>query len=212
MSNRVWLCNVHRNSMAGRAFRPLSAEPGRFDDPASVAFIALIQKLTRHEAVLDEDLPDALCIMAGSRDHRKSKRHMMIAGGVMVVSEESAAVLSAHDLGQTRLRPVQLLLQDKTTPLGGNWFYLVPGNPKPALRGEASTGLHHYPGTDLYMPLNTDLIEPDGIVLDSRAKEGADLWFDPAIYFAPLLSDRLAQSLKAAKLAKHWELIPCWVE
>ena len=208
MSDEVWLCNTQRNSMASRGIRSMDADKDG-DGPSTDANIKVFEAIRFHRPVPAESLPTPRFIFQG--DKRLDKKRHVMASGCLIVSGESAAVLRAHDLGATRLVPVELFRIDKTTPVEGEWFYLLPGDAKPALRVEASKGLIDLGGNG-YMPHNSSHLKDDFLVFSSEVLSPPDIWFDPAIIEAPILSDRLAKALKKAKVAAHWDLVRCRVE
>ena len=208
MSDVVWLCNTRRNSTAERGLRSMDADEDG-DGPSTEANVKVFEAIRFHKQVPTDSLPTPRFAWMAEKEFDK-KRHV-ITGGCLIVSGESAAVLRAHDLGATRLVPVELFRKDKTTPVAGEWFYLLPGDAKPALRVEASKGLIDLGGNG-YMPHNSSHLKDDYLVFSSEVLSPPDIWFDPAIIEAPILSDRLAEALKKAKLAGHWDLVRCRVE
>lgn len=216
MSAPVWLCNMHRNPSAERGYRAVGdvEYTGRAvkQNAVGLAFLDLTERLEKRAPVADEDFPPSLYSPIAFGDHAAPKRHLFKAGGPMVVSGDSAEVLRAHDLGTSRLLPVSLQFPDQTTPVEGEWFYLVVGDVRPGLRGAASTGLHKFDGVDLFMPLGKAHLADNDVVFGPEAQGGPDIWFDPTLLDAPILSDGLMRALKAAKLVKHWDLVRCRVE
>ncbi|WP_282120789.1 hypothetical protein [Ruegeria atlantica] len=49
--------------------------------------------------------------------------------------------MRAHDLGASRLVPVDLLHLDQGTKLEGDWFYFLLGDGKPCFQEETSKGM-----------------------------------------------------------------------
>ena len=215
MVDRVWLCNVYRNGDASRGYRPVGAVAQTRDlqqNHINRAFVELCNKLNRHEPVADADFPAELYAAPPFRAHKRPKRHLFVGGGPFVVSSEAADVLRAHNLGATRLLPVTLLFPNGATRVEGDWFYLVVRDQKAALRANVSTGLHKFSNVDVFMPLGKDQLKADNVVVSPNALDGPDIWFDPAIYLAVFLSEKLKRALTVAKVAKHWDLVACKVE
>ena len=210
MSDVVWLCNTQRNSMAERGFRSMDADKDGFG-PSIASEAETFRAITFHKQVPTESLPTPQFIFQG--DKRLDKKRHVMASGCLIVSGESAAVLRAHDLGATRLVPVKLFRRDRTTPVEGEWFYLLPGDAKPALIDEGAKGLHRFRKDHfLFMPNNSSHLKDDDIAFSDAVLSPPDIWFDPAIIEAPILSDRLVRALRKAKLAAHWDLVRCRVE
>ena len=213
MSSVVWLSNMHRNPNAERGYRPVGIpdvpRPPR-DNEIGIAFDALIERQEKHLPIEDHALPKQLYAVKRWADHKRPKRDILSAGGLLVVSSISADVLRAHNMGASRLVPVDLLHPDQKTKLGGDWFYLVLGNEKPGFKGDISKGVTPLGATaEPFMLKNKDHVSDGDLVFSPSVLSGPDIWFDPAILDAPILSDRLARALKAAKVAKDWDLLRC---
>lgn len=215
MSDAVWLSNVHRNPNGERGYRPVGypdvVNPPR-DNEIRIAFSAVIERQEKHLPIENHELPRQLYVVKRWAHHKLPKRHIFSAGGLLVVSSTSAEVLRAHEMGASRLVPVDLLQPDQKTKLDHDWFYLVLGDGKPCFEGKVSKGVIPLGADDdLFMVNNNDHVKDGDLVFSKNVLVGPDIWFDPAILFAPILSDRLAKALKSAKVAKHWDLLRCKV-
>ncbi|MEW2919535.1 hypothetical protein AB1A64_20880 [Ruegeria sp. ANG10] len=215
MSDVVWLCNMHRNPMAERGYRPVGfpdvTRPPR-DHSVGLAFNSVIERQTHHLPIEDHEFPKQLYAVKRWADHKRPKRHIMSAGGALVVSSTSAKVLRDHDMGASRLVPVDLLHPDQKTKLDDDWFYLFLGSGKPCFKAEKSEGISPLGNpAQLFMIRGSDHVSHGDLVFSDDVLAGPDIWFDPAITDAPIISDRLAQALKAEKAAKHWDLLKCSV-
>ncbi len=215
MSDVVWLSNMHRNPSTTYGYRPVGfpdvPRPPR-DNEIGIAFDALIERQESHLPIEDHALPKQLYAVKRWAGHKRPKRDILSAGGLLVVSSASADVLRAHNMGASRLVPVNLLHPDQKTELAGDWFYLVLGDGKPCFKGELSRGVRPLGRKkEVFMVRNADHVSDGDLVFSKTVLAGPDIWFDPAIFFAPILSDRLATALKAAKVAKDWDLLRCRV-
>lgn len=215
MSDVVWLSNVYRSSSAERGYRPVGypdvVDPP-LDNEVGVAFRSVTKRQKKHLHIDDHEFPKQLYALERWADHKRPKRHILSAGGALVVSSTSADRLRDHDMGASRLVPVDLLHPDQKTKLEGDWFYLVLGDGKPCFQWDQSEGLIPLgENNDLFMINNKDHVSDGDLVFSREVLTTPDIWFDPAIIEAPIISDRLALALKAAKVAKHWDLLRCKV-
>ncbi|MEW2919538.1 hypothetical protein AB1A64_20895 [Ruegeria sp. ANG10] len=215
MTDVVWLSNVYRNSSAERGYRPVGypdvVNPP-LDNEIGIAFRSVMARQKKHLTIEDHEFPKQLYAVKRWADHKRPIRHIMSAGGALVVSSTSAKVLRDHDMGASRLVPVDLLHPDQKTKLDDDWFYLVLGSGKPCFKADISEGVIPLGNpAQLFMIQNSDHVSHEDLVFSEEVLTGPDIWFDPAILGAPILSDRLAKALKAAKAAKHWDLLKCRV-
>ena len=117
MSKHVWMANYHRNPIAERGYSPIGTDDCG-DGPENVAYVETIRAYNRLEPINVDALPPAQFALRTFADHRKPKRHVF-SNGLTFVSSEVADVLRAHDLGATRLVPVELLHPDRKTRVEG---------------------------------------------------------------------------------------------
>ena len=126
----------------------------------------------------------------------------------MVVTTEAAAVLRQFDLGGCKLHPVEVLMEDRKTPLPGSYFLLNFDSWKDVFLPEQSPEVAMMEGsTKRRMPYF--MTPDDAAALSSDALHGADLWWNPLILGAFFLSDRLVQALRQAGLDKPFSLRRC---
>ncbi|MBO9436091.1 hypothetical protein J7394_17855 [Ruegeria sp. R13_0] len=213
MSDVVWLSNMHRNPSATYGYRPVGfpdvPRPPR-DNEIGVAFSSVTKRQTEHLPIEDHEFPRQLYAVRRWAHHKRRKRNIFSAGGALVVSSTSANILRDHDMGSSRLVPVELLHPDQKTKLDGDWHYLVLGDGKPCFEGDSSKGVTPLGDpVELFMVRGNDHVNDGDLVFSEMVLTGPDIWFDPVIIDAPILSDRLATALNAAKVAKDWDLLRC---
>lgn len=143
--------------------------------------------------------------MRGTVEHRK-RIPQIFSNGFYFVRSESAEILRRFDLGQGALYPTQLWHPDRKTPVPGECFYLSQGNRKDAFLLERSPEAERIPGDRWLPPPN-----PVGneLMFSEAALIGPDIWWDPKIAAYYFISNRLAQALKQARLARDWMLLRC---
>jgi hypothetical protein len=132
----------------------------------------------------------------------------LASSGFWFVSSEATDVLRRFDLGGCKLHPVEVLMEDRETPLPGSYFvldfdswkdvFLPDQSPEfPLARGSKTRRRPHFSS-------------PENIAVLSRdALDGADIWWNPDIWGAFFLSDRLVQALRAAGVDKPFSLHRC---
>jgi hypothetical protein len=124
------------------------------------------------------------------------------------VSSEVADVLRRFDLGGCKLHPVEVLMEDRKTPLPGSYFILEFNSWKDVFVADASPDIAMASGSKTRRRpwLSTP---DDAAALSRQALEGADIWWNPNILRTFFLSDRLVQALRAAKVDKPFSLRRC---
>lgn len=133
---------------------------------------------------------------------------IFFAGSYWVVSKNAADVLRQFNLGNGALYPVEVLKNDRQTPVGGEWFCINFGNVKQALIPEASPKIKPFPVNRWAPPF---VNEDDGITVSQTALSGTDIWVDPLLVQSFFLSDPLAKALKKDKVDKGFFLKKCRV-
>lgn len=200
--------------MSARGFFPFSAD--KRGAGTSKAEIESMKRAERGELLRPEDVPTDFFAVAHWADHRKAPLHIF-TNGFLIITEESATVLRQFDLGECRLHPVRLWHPDRKTRFGTGHNVLNFASRKDAFLPDRSP-LARYeayinrpasaqgkPGFWMLPPNEAD----DQLVFSKAALDGPDLWWEPSFFNLFFLSHRLAQALKAAKLAKHWRLFRC---
>lgn len=132
----------------------------------------------------------------------------MFSSGYLFVTQPSADILRLFDLGNGCLVPVRLWHPDRTTQVQGEFFYLNQGNRKDAFLPEMSPQAYKpYKSREVWRlppnPVN------DQFTFSTAALGGPDMWWDERILRVFFISDRLAQALRAAKVARDWKLLRC---
>lgn len=214
MADCIWLSNVYGESMSGRGFRSMRPDhDGKNPDPRTVEAIT---KAKRSELLSESEVPSDFFALRDLNAHRQAPLHIF-TNGFLIITEESATVLRQFDLGECRLHPVRLWHPDRKTRFGTGHYVLNFASRKDAFLPDRSP-LARYeayinrpasaqgkPGFWMLPPNEAD----DQLVFSKAALDGPDLWWDPNFTHSFFLSRRLAQALKAAKLAKHWRLFRC---
>jgi hypothetical protein len=214
MTDCIWLSNVYGESMSGRGFFPFSAD--KRGNGTTTADLGAIKRAERGEFLAPEEVPPDFFSLSDSAAHRKAPLHIF-TNGFLIITEESATVLRQFDLGECRLHPVRLWHPDRKTRFGTGHYVLNFASRKDAFlpdrsplaryeayinRPESAKGK---PGFWMLPPNEGD----DQLVFSKAVLDGPDLWWEPSFFNLFFLSHRLAQALKAAKLAKHWRLFRC---
>jgi hypothetical protein len=134
------------------------------------------------------------------------------AAGYLVVSSAAAAILRQFDLGHGGLFPLQILEDDETTLVAGEYFCLSIGNQKSAFLPEASVGAKQRNirvGVPGWKP--PFVLTDDAFAVSEVALEGPDVWVDTIVGDAFFLSNSLSLALKKAKADKGFSLRTCRV-
>jgi len=208
MSNvigHVWISSVKRDPACGRGWLPKNRNDGDF---ASDAELAAYKKTTQGHFLRQDEFPEALYAPRRWNDHKKADRHIF-SYGHLVISEESAKVLSQFDLGEGTFYPVDLFHPDKKTRHPGQWYHLTVAAKKNAVLPEQSSRIKHvhkasgeYP--DVWgAPPN---FKDDEITFGASVLEGPDIWTDEHFFIGYMISERLYKAMKKAKISKHWSL------
>jgi hypothetical protein len=128
--------------------------------------------------------------------------------GFWFVSSDVATVMQQFDLGGCKLHPVEILMEDRKTPLPGRYLVLDFNSWKDVFLPDHSPEFLPPRGTtNMWKPsLRT---KDDAAALSRKALDGADIWWSPNVYGAFFLSDRLAQALSRAGVNKPFTLRRC---
>jgi hypothetical protein len=140
----------------------------------------------------------------------KQLPQIFMGAGYWVLRSKAADVFRQFDLGGGGLQPVDILQNDRITPVEGEYFCLCFGNRKSALLPDQSQGLKAIGTGSQYWKL-PPVPADDSVVLSGAALSGPDLWIDPALWNAFFVSDGLAQALKAAKVHGPFSFTRCKV-
>jgi hypothetical protein len=156
-------------------------------------------------------LPSTFFAWRDRHDERKpltKKMSPLALSGFHFVTSEAADVLRQFDLGGCRLHPVEVLMEDRKTPLPGSYFVLDFDSWKDVFLPDQSPEFKSPRGVvGAWMPSFS--IKDDVVALSKAAQSGADLWWNPNIWGAFFLSDPLAQALKKAGVDKPFSLRRC---
>ena len=114
-------------------------------------------------------------------------------------------------MGLGGLYPIDVMLRNQVTPVGGNYFIFSAGSTKDALVVEKSEGLMKWfalekPGWAPQLPSD------DRIVLSQAALEGPEVWADTRLAQAFFFSDHLVRAMRKAKIATKFRLFQCRIE
>lgn len=131
------------------------------------------------------------------------------ADGFFLVSERCAAVFRQFDLGSGGLVPVEIYEGDCATRVPGQFFLLNFGCQKSVLMPDLMDRSYiEQFGPTLWFPRAAGKTD-DAHVVNSAACEGPDLWHDPQILKMFFMSGRLADGLRAAKVARTIGMYTC---
>jgi hypothetical protein len=140
----------------------------------------------------------------------KQLPEIFMGAGYWVLGERATAIFRQFDLGGGGLYPIEVLQEDRETPVEGEYFCLCFGNRKSALIPDQSQGLRPIGASSQYWKLSP-VPADDSVALSNAALAGPDVWIDPALWQAFFVSDRLAQALKAAKVDGPFSFTRCKV-
>ena len=179
---------------------------------AKAAMLDAIRKNQGGHLIPDGVLPSELFAWRGPHDESrpltKKLPHLSFCGGFHVVSAETADVLRQFDLGGCKLHPVEVLMEDRKTPLPGSYFVLDFDSWKDVFLPEHSPEFLLMDGSKTRR--RPTFSSPDDMVALSRdALSGPDIWWNLNIWAAFFLSDRLVQALGAAGVDKPFSLRRC---
>ncbi len=167
-----------------------------------------MSRAERGEAVEASSFPGDNYPMRNCRDHKLAKLHFA-SSGFFFVSEESAAVLSSFDMGNSRLYPTRIWYPDRKTPVPGNYFYLNIANLKDAFLPGSSREFEPYNNAWAARLVS---LGNDKTVLGRKALEGPDIWIDKNVWHSFFLSDALVKGLKKAGILGDWGVYRCIID
>lgn len=130
------------------------------------------------------------------------------ANAFWVVSAAAAESLRSCDLGAGALYPLKLLRHDGA-PLTGETFCLNFGNVKGVFLPDQSTADQNPFNAAVWYPCVG--LKDDDIAVSADALSGPDIWASPPLKKAFFVSERLADALRAAGVAKFFHLRRCRV-
>ena len=181
------------------------------DEDSRRAYLAACGAASRGELVPYDVLPKTFFAWRGAHDDSKplTKRlPHLTRGDFWLVSSETADILGQFDLGGCKLHPVEVLMEDRKTPLPGRYFVLNFDSWKDVFLPEQSPEVAMMEGSNKRrMPYF--MTPDDAAALSSDALHGADIWWNPLVLGAFFLSDRLVQALSKAGLDKPFSLRRC---
>lgn len=158
-------------------------------------------------------LPDTFFAWRGQHDSSRAltkKMPHLTNSGFWFVTDEVAKVMRQFDLGNSQLHSVDVLMEDRQTPLPGKYFVLKFDSWKNVFLPDASPDIRMMRGSKTRR--SPSLSTPDDAAVLSRdALVGPDIWWNLDIIHAFFLSDRLVQALRAAKVDKPFDLKRCLI-
>ena len=158
---------------------------------------------------LDDDMFPTAIYGDKTSKHFSRLPHLFYANGYWCISELAKTIIEAAVLGRTRIRPVPIFQRDRSTPVPGRYFCLNIAETKAALAPEASQGLRRNPYAKV-PTFNPPFVVADGnFAVTGNAREGVELWLDPAAQQAFFVSGGLGTALADAGLAKAFRLFSC---
>lgn len=181
------------------------------DEEFRKAYVAACRASGRGEPIPPGLLPKAFFAWRGPHDERKplTKRlpHLTLSD-FWFVSSEAADVLRRFDLGGCKLHPVDVLMEDRKTPLPGSSFILDFDSWKDVFLPNQSPNVAMMTGSKTRRMPHLSTAD-DAAALSTDALHGTDIWWNPLLLGAVFLSDRLVQALRAAGVDKPFSLRRC---
>ena len=217
MSGKVWMSGLLSNYDIGMKQGSRTKFFGHDWNPASLELPLSPDKVhsvsNRHMqgfALQRSEFPEAEAVWDEKRF--KKIKDILMVGPFYAVKGKLAEVLSRFDLGEGGLLPFTIYNADLETPYPGEYFLLNFGAQKNTVLPEqsqnvVSRGKQHKTGVELWK-VNSWSEEGD-VVVTPDCLEGADLWFDPAVYNKIFMSDALAQALIDIGMVDVFRLQEC---
>jgi hypothetical protein len=202
MSDIVWVSRAMEHASNQR---PLRNDVGEQDH---ARLVEIQKRIERGDRLEPSDFPNAIFGELYAKEKDYLLPNLFFGYGYWVVSKAAADVLGQFDLGQGSLFPVQVLRDDRRTPVGGEWLCINFGNQKTALIPGKSAKIHmgaqgRYAG--VVMVTDGDL------AVSSAALEGPDIWIDTQLWDAFFMSEALGKALRKAKVDQGFLLRACRV-
>lgn len=202
MSDFVWISTApgHASNM-----RPLrndisETDPARFDVARA--------KIKAGVSITVEDCPKMIFGAPHAKEKDYNLPDLFTGYGYWVVSKAAADVLRQFDMGGGGLYPVRILKNDRTTLVPGEYFCLNFGNVKDTFLPDQSEKI---------LPFVRDIwsvmagAKDWDLCFGIQSINGPDIWLDPKVDDAFLLSAALGLALKKAKADKGFFLKKCRV-
>ncbi len=212
MVDYAWMSVAAKNPDFSFAISPREVLDG--PEPEKVQMLDALRKTESGEPVPDDALPKSLFAWRGPHDESKpitcKLPHFSSCGGFWILTAEAASVFRQFDLGGCKLHPIEIFMEDRQTPLPGQYFLLDFDSWKNVFVPDASPCVKMMRGSTTRRSPNL-LTSDDAAVLSRDALVGADIWWNPHVLAAFFLSDRLIQALKAAKVDKPFTLKRCLI-
>lgn len=161
------------------------------------------------------DFAIPLTVRPGSEKTRQLGEINLLPGRFLLVGPKTAAVLAGHDLGEGALHPVAVEDGSGNTISEHEYFFWNIGNKLTHFRPDSSRNLqksnygNEKPGEHVYFP--PVIPEDDTIAFSKECLSGPSAWREKYLASGTVLSNRLVNELKAAKLDKAFELVRCRV-
>jgi hypothetical protein len=210
--DKVWISPSFINTEIFKKLRVITSDkPGNADpDPEKEAHLASVSRQYKNGYSLAEaDIPKAFAGMY--RDTWVSPMPDFSYGnGFFLLSERCANVFRQFDLGTGGLFPVDVYQGSrKSLVKGGPIFLLDFGCRKDSFMPEESKLEKFDLWTKPPMQWAPRSIEDDDCAVNHAALEGPDLWVEARVGASFFMSDRLAEELRKAKVAKNIRMRRC---
>lgn len=204
MTKKVWLCAVHNDEKAQSNFLFYRYEDWTTSETLEAevkVFNATVKRIREGEAVPIEVLPTRLTLVDRAKNASR-QLPPVCANTFLLLRRDIADIFKRHDLGDTRLLPLDLYDIDMTTKLPEQLFALVPGGSQKTIDlAENNSGLQFVHFSD---PPKYFLGAPNDDLTNLRAVDMPDdniaCWIDGAVPYAVFLSDALVSDLATAGL------------
>jgi hypothetical protein len=172
------------------------------------AAIAALNAMDRGETLSPGQFPRRIW---GDRHSKPMKRlpDLFYANGWWCVSQRARDILAAHEMGANQFGEVEILQRDRATPVAGRFFAINIVERKDTLEEGASRGLQKNPYAKVPVFNLSFTPEDDDVALGASSLDGVDLWIEPRLQRAFLVSARLGGALAAAGLMNAFGLLAC---
>ncbi|HXC74525.1 MAG TPA: DUF1629 domain-containing protein [Sphingomicrobium sp.] len=200
MTGMVWVSRAMVHASNQRPFRNDVAERDH------ARLIEIKQANERGEVMAPEDFPTVIFGAPHAVEKDYGVPDLFAAYGFWIVSQAVVDVLRQFDLGQAQIRPVPVLRDDRSTPIGGDWSCINFGNAKRAVLPEQSEKIRLGPQNRYNLPAT---IADNQLAVSAEALAPPDIWVDPQLWAAFFVSEALGKALR--KVSNSFFLTKCRV-
>ena len=218
MSDEVYISGIFQNSELGdrpgirKKYLDEDWEPAEFKVPLAPPHgKEARQKSNQGYTIRPDQFPEGVAVW-NEQAFAKRAKDIWWAGPFLTVNQKIADVIAQFDLGEGGLVPVPLFKADLKTPWPEKHYYINYGGPKNTLLPDESKKVDFWievPGTGERKYKLAPYMEDGDVALARSAREGADIWVDPALRAKLFLSGKLVEALQAADVNVDMRLKKC---